>query len=47
VALESYGGTTTGTTFVTGWGLIGTNLSNDHPVSIVYDSALATASGGD
>jgi predicted CXXCH cytochrome family protein len=46
VALESYGGTTTGTHYVTGWGLIGTNLSNDHPVSIVYDSALATASGG-
>lgn len=46
VALENFGGTTGGTNFVTGWGLIGTNLSNDHPVSIVYDTALASASNG-
>ena len=46
VALEIFGRTTTGTHYVSMWGLIGTNLSNDHPVSIVYDSALATASGG-
>jgi predicted CXXCH cytochrome family protein len=46
VALESFGGTTSGTHYITGWGLIGTNLSNDHPVSIVYDTALANASNG-
>ena len=26
-------------------GFIGTNLSNDHPISFTYDQALATADG--
>lgn len=30
---------------LTGTALIGTNLSDDHPVSFLYDSALATARG--
>lgn len=46
VALECFGRTTSGTHYIGGWGLIGTNLSNDHPVSIVYDSTLAAASNG-
>lgn len=36
VALENFGGSTGGTNFITGGALIGTDLSNDHPISIVY-----------
>ncbi len=43
VALDNFGGTTGGTNFVTGDQLIGTDLSDDHPVSLTYDAALATA----
>lgn len=46
VALENFGTVTTGTTFVTGTQNLGTDLSNDHPVSFTYDAALATADGG-
>lgn len=45
VAADSYG-TRTGTNFVTGGALIGTNLSNDHPIGFLYNAALATADGG-
>ena len=45
VALENFGGATGGTHYVTGDALIGTNLSNDHPVSFIYNTALATADG--
>jgi predicted CXXCH cytochrome family protein len=45
IALDSYG-TRTGTNFITGTALLGTTLANDHPVSITYDAALATADGG-
>jgi len=45
VALDSYGGTT-GIIFITGGGLVGTDLSNDHPISFTYDAALVTADGG-
>lgn len=49
VAVDSFGGAT-GTTFVTGNELIGTDLSNDHPISITYagdaDLAAATAPSG-
>ena len=45
VALENFGGVTTGTTEITGDALIGTDLSNDHPVSFTYNTALATADG--
>ena len=45
VALDSFGGAT-GTTFVTGNYLVGTDLSGSHPVSITYDTALATLDGG-
>ncbi len=44
VALGSYGGAT-GTTMITGTALLGTDLSNDHPVSFTYDAALATTDG--
>ncbi len=45
VALDSFGGNT-GTNFIDAEHLIGTDLSNDHPVSFTYNAALATADGG-
>lgn len=46
IALDNFGGTTTGTEFITGAFLIGTDLSNDHPISFTYDASLATSDGG-
>jgi len=46
VALENFGGVTTGTTLITGDANFGINLSNDHPIAFTYDAALATADGG-
>jgi predicted CXXCH cytochrome family protein len=36
VALEAFGGAG-GTRRITGNGLVGTDLSNDHPISIIWD----------
>ena len=44
-AIDSYG-TRTGTNMMTGTAALGTNLSDDHPVSFVYNAALVTADGG-
>jgi len=45
VALDSYGGAT-GTNFATtGNGLVGTDLTDDHPISFTYNTALATTDG--
>ena len=46
IAVDNFGGQSGGTEFVTGDDLIGTDLSDDHPVSFTYDAALATADGG-
>ncbi len=46
VALDNFGGTTGGTNFISGDALIGTNLSDDHPISFVYDATLASIDGG-
>lgn len=46
VALENFGGNTSGTHFITGVDNLGTNILNDHPISFTYDAALATADGG-
>ena len=46
VALENFGGVTTGTHPMTGTSLVGTTLNNDHPVSFTYDAALAVADPG-
>lgn len=46
VALDNFGGVTTGTNFIAGVGNVGNDLANDHPVSFTYDAALATADGG-
>ncbi len=44
VAIDAYGGVA-GTTSMTGNALIGTDLSNDHPISITYTTATAQADG--
>jgi predicted CXXCH cytochrome family protein len=44
VAVDSYGGAT-GNEYISGDELLGTDLSNDHPISFTYDTALATADG--
>jgi predicted CXXCH cytochrome family protein len=48
VAMDNFGGKTNGSTanVMTGSTVLGTSLSNDHPISITYDAALATADGG-
>ena len=46
VALENFSGNVGGTHYTTGSFNLGTNLSNDHPISFTYDAALATADGG-
>lgn len=46
VAVDNFGGTTTGTITIGGGALVGTDLSNDHPISLTYDAALATTDGG-
>lgn len=44
VAIDAFGGST-GSTFLTGSDLLGTDLSNDHPVSFTYNAQLATDDG--
>ena len=44
VAIDSYGGAT-GTNFITGSTLVGTDLGDDHPISFTYNDALATSDG--
>lgn len=46
VAVDNFGGETGGTHILTGRTLIGTDLSDDHPLSFVYDAALSSADGG-
>jgi predicted CXXCH cytochrome family protein len=46
VALEDFGTTTNGTHFISGINNIGNDLRNDHPISFVYDAALASADAG-
>ncbi len=46
VAVDNFGGRTNGNQFVSGSEKIGTDLSDDHPVSFTYDGALASADGG-
>jgi len=38
VALENFGGNTGGGSFIDGGALIGTDLSNDHPISVLYSA---------
>ncbi|NOY94794.1 MAG: cytochrome c3 family protein [Chlorobi bacterium] len=46
VAVENYGNVTNGAEFLSGSELIGTDLSNDHPISFSYDATLASTDGG-
>ncbi|RMF61699.1 MAG: cytochrome C [Calditrichaeota bacterium] len=46
VAIDNFGGQTNGNVFIGGNKLIGTDLSDDHPVSFVYDATLASNDGG-
>ena len=50
VAIENFGGVTTGTTTIdlagTGTADLGTTLADDHPIGITYDAALAGTDGG-
>ncbi len=45
IAIDSFGGAT-GTKMVAGAPLLGTDLSNDHPIGFQYNAALVTADGG-
>ncbi len=46
VAVNSFGATPgAGLVMISGGALMGKNLSNDHPISITYNTALATADG--
>ncbi len=45
VAIDSYSGRT-GTDFMTGSAAVGTDLTDDHPISFDYTTALATTDGG-
>jgi hypothetical protein len=45
VAVDSFGGAT-GTFFIQGPSNLGTDLSNDHPISFAYNTTLATTDGG-
>ncbi|NOX35065.1 MAG: cytochrome c3 family protein [Deltaproteobacteria bacterium] len=48
VAIDAYGTQTGVPTLMTNdrGALVGTDLSNDHPISFLYDTALASADGG-
>jgi len=46
VPVDNFGGRTNGTDLLTGNKNLGTDLSNEHPVSFTYDAALATTDGG-
>ncbi|MEZ4999551.1 MAG: cytochrome c3 family protein [Bacteroidales bacterium] len=50
VALENFGGTTTGATYISSANLIGgvngDDLGSDHPISFEYTDALAALDGG-
>ncbi len=46
VALENFGGVTDGTRYLTGNANLGTDLSDDHPISFTYDAALASVDLG-
>ena len=46
VAIDSFGSVPAGTQFMRGTALLGTSLNDDHPISFVYNTALANLDGG-
>lgn len=45
IAVDSFGGSNTGTYYAAPDKLVGPNLSNDHPIGMTYDAALVTSDG--
>ncbi len=45
VAIDNFGGATSGTVYIDGSDSLGTSLADDHPISFDYNTALATADG--
>ncbi len=45
VAVDNFGGVTTGTSFVSTAGNLGSALNDDHPVGFTYDATLVTTDG--
>ncbi len=45
-AMDNFGGATGGTEIIGGAGDLDVDLTDDHPVSFTYDTALSTADGG-
>jgi predicted CXXCH cytochrome family protein len=46
VAVDNFGSQTSGSEIISGGTNLGIDLSDDHPISITYDAALAAADGG-
>ncbi len=46
VAVDNFGGRTNGSDFLTGKKNLGTDLSDDHPISFTYDAALVALDPG-
>ncbi|MBN1349205.1 cytochrome c3 family protein [candidate division KSB1 bacterium] len=46
IAVDNYGNQSGGSHYMTGNALVGTNLGNDHPISLTYNSSLASSDGG-
>lgn len=46
VAVDNYGSRTSGSHYLSGNSRIGTDLSDDHPISLTYNSSLASQDGG-
>lgn len=46
VAVDAFGRSQGGAFFISARGNMGTDLSDDHPISFIYDSALAQVDGG-
>jgi predicted CXXCH cytochrome family protein len=45
VAIDNFGGVTTGTNYISGTDSLGIALGDDHPLSFTYDATLASADG--
>ena len=45
VAIDNFGGFAGGTVLIPGKAAIGTDLADDHPISLTYDTSLASADG--
>ncbi|MFQ6613780.1 MAG: cytochrome C, partial [Fidelibacterota bacterium] len=46
VAIDNFGGNTNGLQMIGAGEKLGTDISDDHPISITYDATLASSDGG-